>query len=207
MNFFHKIPIFFFNLLYPCTVHGKENIPKDGACVLVCNHYRAIDCGFISNAYNKDVYFLAKKELFKNKLYSKILTSYGAIPIDRDKPEIKSMLKTIKILKEGHKLVIFPEGTRNKVNNELMPLKSGTSVFAVHAKCPVVPLMLSGKAKLFRRTHLIVGEPFEFAEFYDKKITEENLEKMDEILRSKMLEQLKILNNEIKTKNNKRKCK
>lgn len=207
MNFFHKIPIFFFNLLYPCTVHGKENIPKDGACVLVCNHYRAIDCGFVSKAYNKDVYFLAKKELFKNKLYSKILTSYGAIPIDRDKPEIKSMFKTIKILKEGHKLVIFPEGTRNKVNNELMPLKSGTSVFAVHAKCPVVPLMLSGKAKLFRRTHLIVGEPFEFAEFYDKKITEENLEKMDEILRSKMLEQLKILNNEIKTKNNKRKCK
>ncbi len=207
MNFFHKIPIFFFNLFYPCTVHGKENIPKDGACVLVCNHYRAIDCGFVSNAYNKDVYFLAKKELFKNKLFSKILTSYGAIPIDRNKPEIKSMLRTVKVLKEGHKLVIFPEGTRNKVDNELMPLKSGTSVFAVHAKCPVVPLMLSGKAKLFKRTHLIVGKPFEFDEYYDKKITEENLKKMDEILRNKMLEQLEILNKEIKTKNNKRKCK
>jgi Fic family protein len=42
MNFFHKIPIFFFSLLYPLKVYGKENIP-DGGCVMVSNHFRAID--------------------------------------------------------------------------------------------------------------------------------------------------------------------
>ncbi len=203
MNFFHKIPIFFWSWFYPCTIHGKENIPKDSACVLVCNHYRAIDCGFVARAYNKDAFFLAKKELFKNKFVAKVVKSYGAIPIDRDKPDIKSMLMATKVLKEGHKLVIFPEGTRNKTQDELMPLKPGSVVLAVRSKCPVVPLMLSGKAKIFRRTHLIVGKPFEFNEFYDKKLENEDIQAMDDILREKMLEQAQLL----KSKLNKKKTK
>ena len=205
MNFFHKIPIFFWSWFYPCTIHGKDNIPKDGACVLVCNHYRAIDCGFVARAYNKDAFFLAKKELFKNKLVAKLIKSYGAIPIDRDKPDIKSMLMATKVLKEGHKLVVFPEGTRNKTQDDLMPLKPGSVVFAVRAKCPVVPLMLSGKSRIFRRTHLIVGKPFEFSEFYDKKLSNEDIQAMDEILREKMLEQAQLLKSKLnkkKTKNN-----
>ena len=64
MNFFQKIPIFFFSLLYPIKVYGKENIPQGGA-VLVCNHFRAIDCGFIARICDKDIKYLAKKEIFK----------------------------------------------------------------------------------------------------------------------------------------------
>ena len=175
MNFFHKIPIFFWSWFYPCTIHGKENIPKEGASVLVCNHFRAIDCGFVARAYNKDVFFLAKKELFEKKLIAKIIKSFGGIPIDREKPDIKSMLLATKVLKEGHKLVIFPEGTRNKTNDVLMPLKAGSVLFAVRTKCPIVPLRLSKKAKIFRRTHLIVGKPFELSEFYDKKLSDEDI--------------------------------
>ena len=54
MNFFQKIPLFFFSILYPLKVYGKENIPS-GACIFACNHFRAIDCGFIVNAHNKDI--------------------------------------------------------------------------------------------------------------------------------------------------------
>lgn len=203
MNFLHKIPIFFWSWFYPCTVHGKENIPKDGAAVLVCNHFRAIDCGFVARAYNKDVYFLAKKELFKNKLLSKIVRSYGGIPIDREKPDLKSMLFASKVLKEGHKLVIFPEGTRNKTSEELQEIKGGSAVFAVKAKCPVVPMMLNGKSNIFRRTHLIVGKPFELVDFYDKKITQEETEKMDNHIREKMLEQANILKDLLNSKKKK----
>ena len=64
MNFFQKIPVFFFSLMYPMKVYGKENVPDAGA-VLVCNHFRAIDCGFIVRICDKDIKFLAKKEIFK----------------------------------------------------------------------------------------------------------------------------------------------
>lgn len=207
MNFLHKIPIFFFSLIYPCKIHGKKNIPEKGtAAVLVCNHFRAIDCGFVARTYGKDMYFLAKKELFKNKFFAKMIKSYGAIPIDREKPDLKSLLLASKVLKEGHKLVVFPEGTRNKENTELQELKGGSAVFAVKAKCPIVPMMLNGKAKALRRTHLIVGEPFELSEFYDCKITPEITEKMDAVVREKMLEQAaqlkEILNSKKKKANN-----
>lgn len=193
MNFLHKIPLFFFSLFYPCKIHGKENIP-DGGAIFVCNHFRAIDCGFISIAYNKDIKFLAKDELFKNKFVGKIIKSFGAIPINRDKPDMKSLLSAIKHIKEGHKLCIFPEGTRNKTNTtELQEVKGGTGVFAVKTKCPIVPMMLSGKAKIFRRTHLIIGEAFTLEEFYGEKLNDKITNRIDEIIRLKMIEQQVIL--------------
>ena len=193
MNFFHKIPLFFFNIFYPYKIHGKENIPE-GAAVFVCNHFRAVDCGFIADAYSKDIYFLAKKELFKNKLLAKIIKSYGGIPVDRENLDMKSMLAALKVLKEGHKLTIFPEGTRNKTGTtELQQIKGGSMIFAVKAKCPIVPFMLSGKAKFLRRTHLIIGKPFELSEYYSKKLTETELDEMEKIVSEKMREQQRIL--------------
>lgn len=200
MNFLHKIPIFFWSIFYPIKIYGKENIPSDGA-ILVCNHFRAMDCGFVARAYDKDIKFLAKKEIFKNKLFSKIVTSYGGIPIDRDNPDLKSLLAAIRTVKDGHKLCIFAEGTRNKSNtNQLQELKSGTALFAVKAKCPIVPIMMYKKAKIFRRTHMIIGKPFTLEPFYDKKLSQEEQDEMDNIVREKMIEQQDILTEIINSK-------
>ena len=194
MTFFHKIPIFFFSLFYPLKVYGKENIPNGGA-ILICNHFRAIDCGFIVRADKKDnIKFLAKNELFKNKLFGKIVKSYGAIPIDRENPDMKSLLAAIRTIKDGNKLCIFPEGTRNKTGtNELQDIKDGAEVFAVRAKCPIVPIMILKKSKIFRKTHMIIGKPFTLEDFYGKKLTEIDMENMSNIVREKMIEQQKIL--------------
>ena len=206
MNFFHKTALFCFNLIYPYKIFGKENIP-DGGALFVCNHFSAIDCGFVADAYNKDIYFLAKKELFKNKLIGGIIKSFGAIPIDREKADVKAMVSAIKVLKDGHKLVVFPEGTRNKTGtDELQSIKGGSAVFAVKSKCPIVPMMLLKKAKPFTRTKLIIGKPFYLEDFYDKKITPETVEQMDSIVFNKMLEQhekLKQITNKKKKKEQK----
>lgn len=201
MNFIKRIPVFFFSLLYPLKVYGKENVPEGGA-VFVCNHFRAIDPGYIVRAYKGDVKFLAKKELFKNKLFTKILNAYGAIPIDRDKPDMKSILVAIKTIKEGKKLCIFPEGTRNKSGtNELQEIKGGAVVFAIKAKCPIVPIMFLKKGKIFRRARLIIGKPFFLDDFYGKKLDEEEVEKLDKFVREKMIEQQIILTKKVTKKN------
>lgn len=188
MNFFQKIPVYVFSLLYPIKVYGKENIPKGGA-VFSCNHFRAIDCGFIALISSKNTKYLAKKEIFKNKFVSKIVKSYGGIPIDRDNPDLKSLLEAIKALKQGDKLLIFPEGTRNvSGTNKLQEIKGGTAIFSVKAKCPIVPIMMLNKAKIFRVTKIMIGAPFELSEYYDKKIDDQAIAQMEEIIKQKMID-------------------
>ncbi len=204
MNFFQKIPIFFFSLLYPMKVYGKENIPEGGA-VFVSNHFRAIDCGFIARISSKNTKYLAKKEIFNNKLFAKIVKSYGGIPIDRENPDIKSLLEAVKTIKAGNKLLIFPEGTRNvSGTNKLQEIKGGTVVFSVKARCPIVPIMMLNKARIFRTTKINIGKPFELTEYYGKKLAEENILAMANIVKEKMIqtqEQLIELTSKKKVKN------
>jgi len=200
MNFFHKIPVYLFGILFPYKIYGKENVP-DGKAVLVSNHFHVVDCGYIAKIYSKDVYFLAKKELFKNKFFGKILKSYGAISVDRENPDMQTMLTSLRVLKEGHKLVVFAEGTRNKSGtNELQPLKGGAMVFAVKAKSPIVPIIISRKPKIFRKTHIIVGKPFELDEYYGTKINEETVNKLESCVYEKMVELQKELFDKINKK-------
>ncbi len=195
MNIIHKTILFFFNLLYPLKVINKENVPQGGA-IFCCNHFSALDCGYVAKVYNKDIFFMAKKELFKNKLIGGVIKSFGAIPVDRENIDMKSMLDCMKVLKNKHKLVIFPEGTRNKVNDNLQKLKSGCSVFAVKTKTPIVPMMLLKKAKFLRKNYIIIGRPIYFEDFYGKKLTEDDINVMDNIIADTM----KSLQKELKDK-------
>lgn len=200
MKLINRFIVRVFSAIWPSKHFGKENIPEGGA-LISCNHFSAKDCGYIARAYDKDINFLAKKELFKNKLFSKIISSFGAVPIDRENPDLKTMLSVIKWLKGGHKLVVFPEGTRNKSGtDELQPIKGGVTLFAVKSKTPIVPTMILNKGRPFRKVKLLFGKPFELSEFYDKKLTDDDMAKMDEILISKMKEVQVELKNMVQKK-------
>ena len=204
LKFWQKTLRFIANRIYPCKIYGKENL-KEGTAVIVSNHYSMIDCvHHINLKVGKDTpYFLAKKELFEKKFTSWLLGGYGGIPIDRSKPDMKAMLNCMKLLKNGEKLVVYVEGTRNKTGSEeLQEIKGGAGVFAVRAKCPVYPAMFLSKPKIFRKTKLIVGEPFELTEFYDKKLTSEDIQQIDDIIKEKMIEQREKLKKLVSKKKN-----
>ncbi len=206
MNFFQKTLKFIANLIFPRKVHGKENIPE-GRAVFVSNHLSMIDSVFMLDIADKNLYVLAKKELFDNKFVGWLLGTYGGIPIDRDNPDIKTILRISKLLKEGNKLAVFPEGTRNKNGDgKLLPLKGGSFVFAIKAKCPIVPIYIQKKAKIFRKTHFYIGKPFELSEFYDKKLTQEDFDKISELVADKIYETARLLSQKLEKKE-KRKCK
>lgn len=193
MNWFKKFLIKIALCVYPVKIYGKENIPSSGA-LFVCNHFSVIDCLYLLGLGVDDLRFLAKKEAFRKKLFAKILKSYGAISIDRNAPEMRSLIEAIKTLKSGGKLMIFPEGTRNKSGtNELQEIKSGAAVFAVKAKCPIVPIMIFKKAKIFSRNKMIVGTPFSLENYYSLTLDEQVNKEMDEIIATKMKEQHNIL--------------
>jgi 1-acyl-sn-glycerol-3-phosphate acyltransferase len=196
LNFFKKTLSKIASLVYPVKIYGKENLPK-GNAVIVCNHFSIADCVYILKLnLNEDIHVLSKKEIIDNKIIGPILKSYGAIPIDRQKPDVRTLMNIIKILKgDDNKLVIFPEGTRNRTGTiKLQPLKGGSAIFAVRSKCPIVPVMILKKGRVFVRNKMIVGKPFELLEFYDKKNSEEYFLIMEDIIYSKMVdEQNKLL--------------
>lgn len=187
LKFWQKTLSVIANALYPCKIYGKVNL-KDGNGVIVSNHFSIIDCVHYLNLNKEKPYFLAKKEACNNKFTAWLLGSYGAIPVDREKPDLKAMLSVIKVLKSGEKIVVFVEGTRNKTGtNELQEIKAGAGLFAVKVKCPIYPVMMLNKPKIFRRTKIIIGKPFELSDFYDKKLFEEDYRIMDDIIKEKMI--------------------
>ncbi len=177
----------FMLLFYPRKIYGKENLPK-GNHIVVCNHFGKIDVFFVGSIYKKRIYFLAKKELMQKKFFGKIIRTLGGIPVDRGGYDIECIKDSLKVLKGGDVLAIFPEGTRNRVNEELQELKPGAGMLAFKAKVPVVPVIINKKPKIFRKAKLLIGKPLYLDEYYGKKLDSELHEEINEKVRQSMLE-------------------
>ena len=176
------------SIMHPTYIYGRKNRPK-GKVIISCNHRSNWDIVSYILHTSEKVKILAKKELFKNKLYGAILKSFGAIPIDREHNDIGAIKDCMKALKEDKKLFVFPEGTRLKDESLVMgEVKSGMTLIAIKTKTPILPMWVVQKPRLFRKSQYIIGKPFELSEFYGKKLDDETLNEANNIVREKMLE-------------------
>ena len=173
---------------YPTKFVGKNNIPK-GACIIASNHTSNRDAVLLAVHTWEKKYYVAKKELFKSKLIGSFLKSMGAIKIDRQSTDVAAIKNCMKVLKENKKLVIFPEGTRNKNEDmQLGEVKHGVAMFAIKAKVPIVPMFIAKKPKFWRRNKVVIGKPFTLEEFYGQKLDNDVLQKASDIVAEKMNE-------------------
>lgn len=157
---------FYYGIVYPHKVLGSENIPKDGAFILVANHISARDPLFLASTVplRIKIRFMAKKELFKNPVMNKICTWLGAFPVDRGAADMSAIHTAMGILKAGEPLGIFPQGTRSK-DNSRTPMLSGTSLIALRANAPVIPAYIDGPYRLFHRADVYFGKPVDLSVF------------------------------------------
>ena len=186
-GFLKKFMVAVTQILFPFKLVEKEKV-KDGACVLVGNHYRIWDIVHMACTTREKVHFITKKELYKNKFFAHLCDIVEAIPVSRDGQDAKAVMTALRYLKNGDKISMFPEGTRNRTDEDLLPLKGGAAMFAIKAKAPVYPVMCPHKTRLFRRTKILVGDPIDLSAFYDRRLTAEDYEAAEEIIREKMLE-------------------
>lgn len=166
----------FFHLFYRIKVDGLENIPDNGAYIVCANHYSAVDPLMIGLMLPHRISFMAKAELFKNKLLGTLLLGLGAFPIKRGEADIKSIKTSLKILSEGKVLSLFPEGTRNR--SDAVRAEPGIAMLSVKAKVPVVPVAVISDYKFLHRTVLKIGKPINLEEFYDQKLHSEDYTKV-----------------------------
>ena len=168
------VKIFFYCLFWP-IVKGRENIPTDGGYIISANHKSNYDPIFTTIVQNKKVYFLAKEELFSRKPFGSFLLYVGAYPLKRGASDIAALRVGIALLKDNKPLTVYPQGTRSE-KIDLTKIKTGVALLAVKSRVPVLPIGIDGKYVPFHRMKLIIGKPMYFDEYYDKKLTSENLQ-------------------------------
>ncbi len=150
----------FFHLFHPVRAVGRENIPE-GAALICPNHSSASDPFFVVFAFKRRhiMRAMAKAEIMRVPLIGWILSKAGVFGVDRGSADINAVKTALRHLKEGRKLLMFPEGTRVE-EGESVEAKTGAAMFAVRTGSPIVPVYIPAKKRWFRPTTVVIGKPF-----------------------------------------------
>lgn len=162
------------HIFYRLEVRGLENIPADGRCIICPNHTSNIDPVLLLVTLRRQIYFMAKAELFKNKLLAKFFRALGAFPVERGKGDGVAISEAENILKNGEQLGLFIEGARSKTGDFLRP-RAGCAMIAYQTNSPIIPVCITGakehKVKFLRKAIISIGKPISVSELNIKNET------------------------------------
>lgn len=173
--------------MYRIKINGKENIPKEGAVLICPNHVHALDSAVIIAHSKRKINVLAKAELFTGFIRKWFANLFGIYPIKQDAADIDAIKTSLRVLKNGEPLMIFPEGTRNGLAKG-SPLKNGPIILAIKSGTPVIPVGIKGNFKFWSKIVINIGKPIDYSQYKDRMKDKEfisNLTKqlMDEVVR------------------------
>ncbi|MCM8784289.1 MAG: 1-acyl-sn-glycerol-3-phosphate acyltransferase [Candidatus Omnitrophica bacterium] len=156
-----------FKIFFRYRIYGKNNLPQRGPYIIASNHSSYLDPIAIGILTPTPLNFMAREDLFRNRVFALIIRNLNSIPLDRERQDIKALRRGIKVLKKGGNLVIFPEGRRS-LNGELGNPLLGVGFLAQVANTKVVPVYLEGTNLAlpvnacfirFKKIRAFVGEP------------------------------------------------
>ena len=178
-----------FKLWYNPKIVGASNIPETGPIIICANHRHLMDQCPILISTKRMVHYLAKKEYFDGK-FAWFFKASGCISVNRSIKDSKASNHAIELLNQGYAIGLFPEGTRNKTKELLLPFKYGAVSMAKKTNASIIPVGITGEYK-FRSKDLKVriGKPF--------KVGEMTLEEANEKLKNEIT---KLMNQNLKEK-------
>ena len=165
----------FFCLCHPIRAVGRENLPEGGA-VICANHSALADPLMVCFAATLRWHIrpMAKIELSRVPLVGWLLGKAGVIYVDRGHADVHAVKEALMWLKQGGKMLIFPEGTRVH-DGQSVEAKGGAALFATRTGTPIVPVYVSRKKYWFRPSPVIIGRPI-YPKIAGRKATSEELE-------------------------------
>ena len=159
---------------------GMEKVPTDSRFLLVCNHLSLLDPVIVAAAVKRyEIAFMAKKELSGNGLFKRFLLCIHTIFVSRHNSDMEAMRTSMRALRSGEVLGIFPEGTR--YHRGLMEeQEAGAAMIALRSGVPMIPMYISRKLALFRPVDCVVGEPIPMDDLREKGINKETCRELME---------------------------
>ena len=149
-----------FRIFYRMEVLGRENVPETGGVILCANHRSNWDPPIVGSQIERFCRFMAKEELFKFRPFGKFLYTLGAFPVKRGAVSKQSIVDTLRLIKQGEIITIFPEGPRNGGT-----AKRGVATFALRSRAIVIPVAIIGTYKLFSTMRIVYGKPLDLSQF------------------------------------------
>jgi 1-acyl-sn-glycerol-3-phosphate acyltransferase len=131
-----------FRSLFGMRIEGRENLVTEGAVLVASNHQSYLDPPLIGNLYQDEMVYLARKTLFTG-FGRWLYTQWNAIPVDQDRPDMASLKTIIRKLKEGHRVLVFPEGSRT-LDGEIGEAAPGIGLVAVKSGAVIQPVRIRG---------------------------------------------------------------
>jgi len=166
-------------------VRGRENVPAFGPLIVAPNHTSYLDPPVAGSALDRQLFFMAKVELFGVPFLGWLIRQYGAFPVRRGVADRAAMRHAERLLRAGHGVLVFPEGTRSP-DGRLTPGELGIAMLAMRTGAPVLPIGVDGTDRVMPRGTLImrpacirvnIGRPLRFDDLCRQgPVTRETLE-------------------------------
>lgn len=167
--------------VYRVEVVGEKNIPQNDGALICPNHFHWLDPVIVGVYLKREIRFMAKYELFQNKLLKKLLKSLGVFPVRRQEADLNAVKTTLKYLKEGQIVGLFPEGTRIK-GGDFGKANPGVAMFSIKSGKPVIPVYIKANYKIFSKITIIIGKPIDFIKYKKDKMTNQDYLELSQIV-------------------------
>lgn len=152
---------FFCRFLFKVSYSGLENLQKYDQYLICPNHSCIFDPFFIYPV-SRNLYIMAKAEIFKYPIFSNIIRHYNVFPVDRTRVDSKSLFQALSIfnVSEPRQLLIFPEGKVVCSDEEIgKRARNGATFISAKANIPIIPTYITRRPKFFSKVHVTFGEP------------------------------------------------
>ena len=141
---FSKIVLWMiFRIGFGLSVRGQQHVPRQGGCILACNHNSFLDPPLLGVASPRQVTFLARATLFEKPFLREYMQAVGAVSLRRGEADVAAVRQAVAHLRGGEVMAMFPEGGRQR-DGMLKPAKRGVGLSADTAKVPIVPVIIQG---------------------------------------------------------------
>jgi 1-acyl-sn-glycerol-3-phosphate acyltransferase len=185
----------FTGIWHGCTAIGR--LPPTGPVVLIANHPSLADPGFLIAACRRPLHFLHARECYEVPVLRHLYARAGCIPVTRGKPDFEAVRASLRVLRTGGVLALFPEGeVAGEVGSPLRPGKLGAAYLALRGRATVVPARIEGGPKSRRLmgawlipsggVRVTIGERVDLSEYFDRPITRPLLQKVTDLLMKRL---------------------
>lgn len=174
----------FSNLVYPCKLINPEALHvHDAPFILVSNHQSMMDPLLLASKFHHhEIHFVGKRELTSFGPVKWVVEHLHMIAVSRHNSDLNAMRSALATLKKGHVLGIFPEGTRQQ-GQPMVRIESGTSFLALRSKAPLLPVLIIGRPRPFRRTRMVIGQAIPYEDLLSSGLDKLSSDTLNERMR------------------------